>query len=184
MKWVLRILGGLVGLIVLAVVTVFLLGHRPGAGTLHATTQIARPPEVVWTYLVEAPKLKQWVSWLAEVHDDTPGQVGVGSRSTWVMDDPMTKQRMSIPATITAYDAPHSYSCKIQVEKMFTGDATYRLTPVANGTRVDAISSWRYADAFSRFMEPLITPEAEKKSQADLARLKQVVEASAGVAQP
>ena len=178
MKWVVRILGGLVAILVLAVLVIFVMGHRPGAGTLHGSVEIARSPEQVWPYLIEAPKLKQWVSWLAEVRDETPGMVGVGSKSTWVMNDPMTKKQMAIPATITAYDAPNRFSCRIEMAKMFTGDATYKLTPIATGTRVEAISTWHYSDAFSQLMEPFITPEAEKKTRADLANLKKAVESA------
>jgi hypothetical protein len=47
------------------------------------------------------------------------------------------------------------------------------------GTRLRQDGKWRHGDPFSRFMEPLITPQANKKGRADFARLEAVVEGAA-----
>lgn len=176
MKWLLWSSGGLVGLVVLAVLVLFLVGRRPHAGDTLSVIEIARPPEVVWTWITEPERVKQWVSWLAEVRQDTPGVDGVGARETWFMDDPNMKKRLEIPAVVTAYDPPRSVSIHIDAPKLFQGDATYTLTPTPTGTRLEQKGSWRYADAFSRLMEPLVTPQANAKGDKDFAKLKALIE--------
>src|SRR6185295_11965917 len=61
MKWVLRIVGALVGLAVLAVLVLFALSKRPDAGKGEVSIEIAQPPAVVWAWITEPEKLKQWV---------------------------------------------------------------------------------------------------------------------------
>jgi uncharacterized protein YndB with AHSA1/START domain len=177
MKVVLRLLGGLVGLVVLAVVVLFCMGLPPGAGDTRTVVEIARPPEVVWAWITEPAHVKQWVSWLKEVREDTYGIEGVGARETWIMDDPNMKQRIEIPSVVTSYDKPRHVGVHIGAPKMFTGDVTYTLTPTAGGTRLEQYGRWHYDDAFARLMVPLITPQANAKGKADFARLKELAEA-------
>ena len=63
----------------------------------------------------------------------------------------------------TALKITRSVSIHIDAPKLFQGDATYALTPTPTGTRLEQKGSWRYADAFSRLMEPLVTPQANAK---------------------
>ncbi len=67
MKWILRILLGLVGLLVLAVVVLFVLSKRPDAGKGDVTIDIARPPDVVWQWVSEEREARPLGSvWLEE----------------------------------------------------------------------------------------------------------------------
>lgn len=176
-KVLLWIAGGLVALVVLAVGVLFVMGKRPDAGRMRTSIEIAQPPEVVWTWVTEPARVKQWVSWLVEIRNDTPGVEGVGSRETWIMDDPNMKQRMEIPAVVTATDKPRSVSAHVGVTGMFEGDATYTLVPTATGTRLESDSRWRYTEPFARLMEPLVTQQAIAKERADFAHLKALAEA-------
>ena len=45
MKWVLIVLGSLAALIVVAVVTLLVLGSRPGGRSFTTSIDVARPPE-------------------------------------------------------------------------------------------------------------------------------------------
>jgi uncharacterized protein YndB with AHSA1/START domain len=177
MKVVLWLLGGLVGLVVLAVLVLFCMGLAPGAGDTRVAVEIARPPEEVWTWITEEAKVKKWVSWLVEIREDTHGIEGVGARETWIMDDPTMKQRLEIPSLVTSYDKPRRVGVRIAAPKMFTGDVTYTLTPTATGTRLEQYGRWHYDDAFARLMVPLITPQANAKGKADFGRLKALIEA-------
>jgi hypothetical protein len=113
MKVVLWLIGGLVGLVAIAVAVLFIAGLRPGAGRTRSDIEIARPPEVVWTWITEPARVKQWVSWLVEVREDPQGTDGVGARDIWVMDDPNMKQRIEIPSVVTAYDKPRRF-CSLE----------------------------------------------------------------------
>lgn len=181
MKWLLRIAGVLVGLCVLALVVLFALSRRPGAGKDEVSVEIARPPEVVWAWMTEPDKLVQWVSWLQAVEYDSTTAMGVGHREVWVMNDPNTKETMRIQATITAEDAPRSGAAHLLVPGSFEGDASYTITDLGNGrSRLTQKTSFRYLQAFFALLEPLITPEARKKQVADFARLKEKAEAAPG----
>ena len=184
MKVLLGIVVGLIGIVVLAVCGLFLASRRPDAGSTHIAVEIARPPDVVWTWITEPAHVKQWVATLVEVRQDSTGVDGVGMRETWVMDDPSTNRRIEIPSVVTAWDKPCSVSVHIGAPGMFAGDVTYVLTPTATGTHLAQDGKWRYAEPVARLMEPLITPAANKKGQADFMRLKTLVEASPATATP
>jgi uncharacterized protein YndB with AHSA1/START domain len=182
---VLWIVGGLVGLVVLAVCALFLASRLPGAADTHVAIDIARPPEVVWAWITEPAHVKQWVGSLVDVRQDSTGIETVGARETWIMDDPGTKRRMEIPAVVTACDKPRSISVHIDATgMMFTGDLTYALTATVGGTHLGQDGQWHYSDAVTRFLVPLITPAANKKGQDDFARLKELIEAAPARATP
>ena len=180
MKWVWRILAILVALPLAGAVVLLAMGQRSGAGHSHASVEIHAAPERIWPWLEESGRLKQWVSWLVEVRE-TPGSTqGAGSRRVWVMRDQNNGGAlMEIPFTFTEYAPPARLTAHSGMAGLFEGEQVYRLTGLANGsTRVDSDGQYRYQMWMARLMEPLITPSAEKKMQADLARLKEAVEKS------
>jgi uncharacterized protein YndB with AHSA1/START domain len=179
MKWVVIILGGLVGLLLVAALVLWSLGFRDGAGRIAGSIEIDRPPAEVWPWIVEGEKVKQWVSWLTEVHDLTPDLEGVGSRVRWIMIDPnMNNQRVQIDAEYTAYQPATLSSVSLDSPGMFTGTGQYALTDLGAGrTRVDYLSEYRMSSWVWRLREPVVTPSARRKAEEDLARLKTVVEA-------
>lgn len=177
MKWILIVVGGIVGLIVLAILVLLTLGLRKDAGRMAGSVEIDRPPQEVWPYLTDADKLKQWVSWLSEVRDETPEIQGPGKKVVWIMDDPNMKQKVEIHGEIVAEEPLRMSSVKLSSELGFDGLATWRLTDLGGRTRFDSESSFRYRQWIPRLFEPLITPQARKKMQADAAKLKSVIEA-------
>jgi hypothetical protein len=60
----------------------------------------------------------------------------------------------------------------------FEETAAFVLTPIPTGTRFSVQATWRYTTLIGRLMSPLIAIAARKKLSADLARLKQLVEAA------
>jgi uncharacterized protein YndB with AHSA1/START domain len=179
MKWVMIFLGSLAGIVGVAVVVLFALGYRSGANQLNTSIEIDRPPSTVWPWVTEADKQKQWISFLVEVREDVPGAKGVGSRQTWVMQDAnRNNKKMEIVGEITASIPGKYVEVKMGSEGMFDGVASYNLVDLGNGrTRLESKGHYHYAQAFARLMEPLIMPQARKKMNSDLARLKTLVEA-------
>lgn len=179
MKWVAIILGGLMGLVLVAGLVLWGLGFREGAGRIAGATEIDRSPAEVWPWIVEGEKVKQWVSWLTEVHDLTPDVKGVGARVQWIMIDPnMNNERVQIDAEYTEYQPERLSAVSLNSPGMFTGTGRYTLTDLGAGrTRVDYVSEYRMSNWLYKLMEPMVTPQARRKAEDDLAALKAVVEA-------
>ncbi len=178
MKWIVRILGVLAGLLVLSLVTLFAMGHRADAGRMQTGIELNAPPEQVWSWLNEPEKLKQWVSWLVEVRAADPNRRGVGEKRVWVMrDENNGGQLMEIEGTCSEYAPPSRLSVALSSPGAFEGGQSYRLADLGSGrSRLEIESNYRFGMWFARLMEPLITPMAKKKMVGDLARLKSLVE--------
>lgn len=168
-----------IGLFLFAVVPVIVLvamHMRPHAGRLETTIEIARPRAQVWGWVSDPNKVTKWVGWLTAIESDPQSPEGVGHREIWVMGDPHAAKPMHIPAEMTAWDPPHSMSGRIVMADGFDGQFTYTLEEVGGHTRLHHVSDWQY-HGIGWLLEPLVTPEAQKKMVADLARLKSLVEA-------
>jgi uncharacterized protein YndB with AHSA1/START domain len=182
MKWVFRIAGGLILVILLGAATLLVIGHRTGAGHIHASADLPGSPAAVWPWIDEGDKLKQWVSWLVEVRDwKAPA---VGGKRVWVMKDENNGgMLMQIDSTCTEYAPPARLSVQLSSAGSFDGQQTYRLTDLGNGqTRLEVDSSFHFSSWFASLLEPLITPQAEKKMLGDVARLKSLLGANATAA--
>jgi uncharacterized protein YndB with AHSA1/START domain len=184
MIWVLRIGGGLVAVLLLAVLVLLAMGRRSGAGHVQATAEIHATPEQIWPWMNDAAKLKQWVSWLVEVRGDAAGSRAVGSQTVLVMrDENNGGHLMEIRSTVTEAEPPSKLAVTLSAEGGFTGHQQYRLTRLANGnTRVEIEAQWDFAIWMAKLFEPLITPSAQKKMVGDVARLKAGVEAASAAA--
>ena len=178
MKWVWRILGGVVGLLVLVVLGLWLVGMRPGHGHNEGSVEIARPVEKVWPWLSENDKLKQWIQGLAEIHSITPGVQGVGERLhvSMVFDG----HRTDVEMRITEYEKFR----KLGYEMLSVGDPKngfrskllYTIEVNDGRTRVTLKDDSTYYGFLPRLFEPLITPSAQKPLEENFARLKRLAE--------
>jgi uncharacterized protein YndB with AHSA1/START domain len=183
MKWVTRIVGGFLVVILLAVAVLVVMGHRSGAGRPHASTELSASPDQLWPWLTEGEKLKQWVSWLVEVRGWEQG-AGVGAKRVWVMKDENNGgMLMEIEGTCTEYAPPSRLTLQLKSGGDFDGQQSYRLTDLGNGrTLLEMDSNYHFSSSFARLMEPMITALAEKKMVGDVARLKSLVEGKATAA--
>lgn len=183
MKWALRIVGGFLVVILLAVAVLFGAGYRAGAGRTHASAELNGSPDQLWPWLNEGEKLKQWVSWLVEVRGWEQGG-GVGAKRVWMMKDENNGgMLMEIEGTCTEYAPPSRLTVQLKSGSDFDGQQTYLLTDLGNGrTRLDVDSNYHFSSSLARLMEPLITALAEKKLVGDVARLKGLVGSKATAA--
>ncbi|MBZ5523370.1 MAG: SRPBCC family protein [Acidobacteriia bacterium] len=166
------------GLVVVAIASLWIAGFRKGAGHYEYAVDINRPAADVWPWITEPEKQKKWISWLSEARTLTPDPFRVGSREAWVMVDPgMNSQRIEIDSEVTSVVPNERLELRVASRGMFSGDAAYRLTPLpGGGTRVLNYGDYRYDQWFSRLLEPLVSPEAQKKLKTDMGRLKALVE--------
>jgi len=162
-------------IVVLSSMTLFALSRRADAGRNVAAVEVNRPAEHVFRYLTEPEKVKAWVSWLVEIR--STGQ-GLGAKDTWIMEDPNANgERVSMDAPVVEWDSPRAITVDITSPMGFTGKQTYRLVPLGDGrTRLEADGRFEYGPWYWQLLEPLVTPEAQKKLEGDLARLKQLAE--------
>ncbi len=176
MRVILIVLGSLFGLIVLAVLGLFIYSKRPDAGDIAGEIDIDRPAPEVWAWIAEPPKVKQWVSWMTEI-ESKPGPQELGREDEWVMEDEQMDEPIRIHGKITAWDPPHRLVQHVD-HAMFVGDYTYTLTETNGRTHLATTGTFEYLHPVWKIFEPLVTPEAKKKHDGDLARLKQLVEAA------
>jgi uncharacterized protein YndB with AHSA1/START domain len=182
MKWVIRIAGSVFALLLIGVVVLLAMGHRAGAGQLHSSVDIAAPPAQVWTWLSDGDKMRQWVSWTVEVRNATPQFDAVGAKRVMVMKDENNGgELIQIETICTEYAPPARMKVALSSAGMFDGEQSYRLTDLGNGrTRLELNGTFHFGMWMARLMEPLITPGAQKKMDADLMQLKKLAEGHAG----
>ncbi|MGJ5815097.1 SRPBCC family protein [Paludibaculum fermentans] len=178
MKWVLYIGGGLLGVLLLAVVILMGLGLRSDAGRMQASVVVRRSPVDVWPWLTESGKLKAWVGWLIEVREESPGAHGIGSRSVWVMEDRNNNnQKLEIVNEVCEWVPARRLATHAGFQNMFSTDAAYVLTDLGDGgTRIESDTRVHYGHPLAKVFEPLITWQAGKKTVEDLGRWKSLAE--------
>jgi uncharacterized protein YndB with AHSA1/START domain len=177
-KWILMVLGALVGMLVLGCVVLFAMGLSPDANRMTSSIVIHQKPEVVWPWLYKPDKVKQWVSWLIEIREEGTGEPVVGGKAVWVMEDRNNNNlRMEITGTVKAVDPPHHLEISMTASEGFHGIAAYTLTALPDGsTRLDSDSRFDFDDGFAKFMTPLVMWQARKKHIADQVVLRTLVE--------
>ena len=182
MRWVIRIAGGLIALLAIAVIVLLVLGRREGAGRVRASAEIHATPEQIWPYLTESAKLKQWVTWLQEIRPDGLSKSGVGSREVWMMRDENSGGRvMEMEALCTEYKPPSRLGAHVSSRGVFDGEQTFGIETTGSGkSRVSVDGRFVYTQWFGALFEPLVSPAAEKKLAGDINRLKEAVEKGAG----
>ena len=175
MKWLLRILGGIVVLIVLCVAGLWLYGMRPSHGHTSDTVVINRPAARVWQYITDDNLLKKWIGGLGEIEHLTPGKMGAGEKLRIVESYKDTRTTMDM--TVGRFTPPHEITLDISADG-FTEHAGYLLEEQGSGqTKLTLDAQTDYHGFLYRLLEPLITSAADKKVQGDLQRLKTLVEA-------
>jgi uncharacterized protein YndB with AHSA1/START domain len=181
MKWVVRILAGLIGLVVLALAGLWMWGFRSGHGHIVAEVLIDRPADQVFRYLTDDDLVKKWIGGLGELKEiSTPadgGQVGKKFRVGEVYRD----QRVDMDMTVTRYEKNRALSMFIasvgDPNNGFTETGDYTLTEQDGKTLLRFEVQTKYSGFLPRLFEPFITPEATNKLKEDLLRMKQLVEA-------
>jgi hypothetical protein len=105
----------------------------------------------------------------------TEGGARVGARSREVVEE--RGQRSELETEITSHVPNEALQARI-TSKGFVTLSTYRLQEEGGGlTRLTSALESRYTMLLPRLIAPLVTRQAQKKLEADLDRLKRLVEA-------
>lgn len=169
-------------IIVLGLLALFAIGRRPGAGRVGGSVELGVPPAVAMQWLTEPAKLRRWVGWLAEVKGDTSA-AALGRKQEWVMDDGKSGA-LTLAVEITGWSPPDSMRMTLAVPGMVEGDNRYVLEDLLAGTRLTVSGKYRHPNIMVALLEPLVTPEAQAKLRADLARLREAVRSDTTSAEP
>jgi hypothetical protein len=100
----------------------------------------------------------------------------VGSRYRDVFED--HGQRLEVQAELVTFEPPRRLVTRI-VSRGFESTSAQELEEREGGTRLATTIETTYTSRAARIFAPLVTRHAQKRLEADLAALKELVEAGA-----
>ena len=112
----------------------------------------------------------------SEPLDDEPS--ACGSRFRDVFED--HGQRIELEAELVAFEPPQALAVRL-VADAFEATSSSRLEETGPGTRLTATIETTYTAFAARLLAPVVTRQAQKRLEADLGRLKELVEAGAAL---
>jgi uncharacterized protein YndB with AHSA1/START domain len=181
MKWIVRIVGGLIVLFVLAVGGLWLAGLRPGHGHMVTEVAIDRPAAQVFRWLTEDERVKKWISGLEEVRPLSAPADGSEVGKKFHMVEVYKNERVEMEMVVTKFEKDRALSILVSSagdpNNGFSETGDYTLTEQDGKTRLRFDVQAKYFGFLPRLFEPLITPEANAKLQEDFHRLKGLSEA-------
>jgi uncharacterized membrane protein len=108
----------------------------------------------------------------SEPLDDEPP--ALGSRFRDVFEN--HGQRIELEAQLVAFEPPQALAVRL-VADAFEATSSSRLEEAGPGTRLTATIETNYTAFAARLLAPVVTRHAQKQLEADLDRLKELVEA-------
>ena len=123
--------------------------------------------------------MKSWVSWLAEVHPERNDPPCPGAQAVWVMTDQNNgATRMEILSVVEQAEPARRLKMRLSTPGAFQGAAAYTLIDRGDGsTELKSESRYDIDNGFASLLLPLITWQAQRKLEGDLATLRKIVEA-------
>jgi len=175
MKWIKRIFGTLIVLIVALVGVAFLL---PNHVEVSRSIAIAAPPEQIYPYVSNFRKFNEWSPWAkhdpkTEYTFEGPEE-GAGHKMTWKSDHP---QVGSGSQEITAADVNRSVDVALDFGDMGQAKAHYTLQPDGTGSKI----TWEFEtdlgnNPLMRFLGLMIDSQVGAAYESGLTALKVLVE--------
>jgi uncharacterized protein YndB with AHSA1/START domain len=138
---------------------------------------IDAPAERVFPYLAQPELMRTWIGGLVEFRPIDEGPA-LGSRAIQVVE--VAGKKWELESELTRYEPPLALEARLVAAKDFELVATYRLEEANGRTRVSATTETAFKHRTARLLGGVLTRKAQKKLEADLARLKLVVESEPG----
>ena|SRR5712692_444811 len=142
---------------------------------LEISTVINRPVEEVFAFLSNPENWPKWISGSIEAKKTSEGPIGVGT--TWRPVNTFLGQRMEAEAECTEYEPNRRFATKSKSGPIPTKNQT-TFESVEGGTRVD-VRLEAEPGGFFKLAEPLLVSIVKRQFEADLANLKDLMEAHA-----
>jgi uncharacterized protein YndB with AHSA1/START domain len=137
------------------------------------STDIARPPSEVFTYLTDAESLPEWQSSAVEAHWE--GEKTRGSHIKEVRK--FLGRRMDSELEVTEYEPDRRFALKV-LSGPVPFSVQHTLEPRDGGTRLTFVGEGE-PGGFFKLAEPIVGRTAERQFKSDFETLKDVLEARA-----
>jgi uncharacterized membrane protein len=144
--------------------------------TIETTIDIQRPVEVVFAYVTDPRNGPQWQGAIQQAHVTPDGPPTVGTRVTQVVS--FLGVKLEPTNEITALEPNRYFSFKGRAGPAAL-EATIRFEAMGVGTRLSATFQVEPGGLF-KVAGPLFASQFKKQSEADLQRLKALLEAQQG----
>jgi uncharacterized protein YndB with AHSA1/START domain len=178
MKWIKRIVFGIIAIVAVLVVISFFL---PSQAHVARSITIDAPPEQVYPYVSSLRRTSEWSPWVAR----DPGMVqtysgpdeGVGQKVEWQSENPEVGTGSQ---TVTASEANRHVGLALDFGDMGTADAGFDLAPAGAGTQV----TWTFdtelgMNPIKRYFGLMMDHFLGSDYEAGLSALKALVESNA-----
>ena len=143
--------------------------------TLEISTVINRPIEEVFAFLSYPENGPKWSSGSSDVTITSAGPIGVGT--TYRSVRTVLGRRVESEIEFTAYEPNHSYATK-SASGPVPMESRVTFARIEGGTRVNATLVGE-PGGFFKLAEPLLVSMIKRQFDADLATLKDLMEAHA-----
>ena len=141
---------------------------------LRESVVIKRPPEEVFSYAADPENMPEWSRMISQVRKDSQGPPKKGDRFTVYMK--FFGRRFVSPFEVTAHEPPLCHSER-STGGPFPQEHTRLFEPAAgSGTRVTEVAQGEPGGFFG-LVGPLLEGVGKRQIRADLARLKDRLEA-------
>ena len=142
---------------------------------IESTTVINRPIEEVFAVLSNFENNPKWSSAFLEAKKTSEGPIGVGT--TWRGVAKALGQRIETELECTEYE-PNRKCAQKSKSRPFPTEVRQTFEPVEGGTRVN-VRLDAEPGGFFKLAEPLVVSMLKRLTEADLATLKDLMEAHA-----
>ncbi|GAB4456127.1 MAG: hypothetical protein Kow00120_25500 [Anaerolineae bacterium] len=139
------------------------------------TTVIDRPAAQVFDFLADLENLPRWNYAVVETEKISDGSVGVGIRYRQVRE--FLGRRIEDQFEVTAYEPAKRLAIESTVPGLFPFAFVYELAPVHGNTRITNSVTLEPQGAL-RLASPLVASRVKSAVDANLARLKEIIESS------
>ena len=142
---------------------------------MQATVVIGRPIEEVFAYVVNATTWPKWQEGLLETEQTSEGPVGSGT--TFKGTNQMMGQKMEWTSEITELETNKKVGHKI-ISGSMSVQQTLTFEAADGGTKFNLVAEGETGGLF-KMAEPLVNRMMKKQLEANLARLKEILESQA-----
>jgi carbon monoxide dehydrogenase subunit G len=143
--------------------------------TFDLSTLVDRPMQDVFNFLSNPLNLPKWQSMIAKIEQVTPGAVGVGSKYKVAAE--MLGRKIDGLMEITTFEPPARFGFTNQAGPMQV-TVTVTLKPVGTGAKISLNAQGNPGGVF-KIAEGVLAGQVKSQMEANLARLKSVLEAGA-----
>jgi carbon monoxide dehydrogenase subunit G len=144
-----------------------------------STVRIAKPPAVVFPWLLDADKVPRWMSGLEVYEPLAPGPLRIGSRIRQELA--VSGQHLRFELELTRHEPPHAAVLRFEGSG-FKAANEYAVRESGTGSDVTWVISGDTTSFKARLIAPMVQAKLQEKLEGDLARLRAVLEGEAAAA--